>query len=196
MLTREQIRSLPGFAEISTENLYSALQKAKAVPLNRFLYAAGVPEVGRALCRDLARLHGTYEEFMADAKNDFTKSATLAGVGHVILEIMKNYADVWEELAVFVKPLPYFRESIPVPKHKHSFVITGSFNVPRQEIEDDIRSAGHAVSGSVSKKTSYVVCGADPGSKLEKAQSLGIRVIGLERLYEIIREETADANAE
>ena len=191
-LTREQIRSLPGFAEVSTENLYAALQKAKAVPLNRFLYAAGVPEVGRTLCRELARFHGTYEEFMMDAKNKFVRTALLAGVGGTIVKIMTDYLDVWEELAEVVKPLPYFREAIPVPKNKHTFVITGTFGTPRAEIEDNIRSAGHTVSGSVSKKTSYVVCGAEPGSKLEKAQSLGIRVVGLERLKEILEEEKAD----
>lgn len=170
-LTTEDIVKLPGFAKKSAENLYSAIQKARAVDLNKFLYAAGIPMVGRSVTRDIANTFGSYQAFISDMISDFKVTKTIEGIGPILIDNMKRYGHLWTELSAYVVPREATR--IETPDVVLIFVITGTLEKPRSYYENIIRSAGHKLSGSVSKATSYVLVGEDAGSKLEKAMSLG-----------------------
>lgn len=177
-LTAEDIGTLPGFAEKSAKKLYDAIQKRRSVEFHRFLYAAGVPGIGRSVSEDLAKTFGTIENMIDDVHTDYAKTRTIEGVGYTLICNIEKYGGLWGDLLGYITP----KEAVvsAKPNEVLSFVITGTLEHPRSYYENLIKAAGHKASGSVSKKTHAVLAGEEAGSKLEKAQALGVKIITTE----------------
>lgn len=181
-LTPAQIAGLERMGEKSAANLVDALEKSKSTTLERFLFALGIREVGESTARTLARHFGRLE---AIEKADEDELLAVADVGPVVAYHIhtffrqKHNVEVIEKLirAGVQWPDIEVREAGDQPLAGLIFVLTGALeSMSRDEAKERLQALGAKVSGSVSKKTSVVVAGAEAGSKLAKAESLGIEV--------------------
>jgi DNA ligase (NAD+) len=181
-LTEGDLLGLPGFKEKSAQNVIGAIAKAREVPLHRFLVALSVEHVGEETARVIAEAFGSIERIRTASEESL---ASVYGVGEVVAHSLytwlhdsahKKYVD---ELLKYIRiQSPERRSERELSLKGMSFVFTGSLpTLGRTEAEGMARTAGASVSSSVSKKTSYVVVGADPGSKAEKAEMLGVPIL-------------------
>ncbi|HMB54941.1 MAG TPA: NAD-dependent DNA ligase LigA, partial [Thermoanaerobaculia bacterium] len=189
-LTAEQLEPLPGFAEKSATNLVAGIEKASEVELERFLYGLGIPEVGTAVARDLARHYGRLENLRAAGEEELQ---AIPGIGPRMSEqVVTFFADEHNQqvLAALLdgrvtlvehEPQPLSGEDAEesdLPLAGKVFVFTGSLEgMTRREAAEKVEALGAKSVGSVSKKTDYVVAGSEAGSKLEKAEKLGVEVL-------------------
>ena len=180
-LTPMDFLMLDGFKEKKAANLGDSLEKSKQCELDAFLFALGIPNVGRKTARDLAQAFGSLENL----KNANTEMLTaLPDIGDVVAGSITEYFSFPENNAMIdamlsagVKPKEPERSGDGVFSGM-TIVVTGTLPMlSRKQAEDLIRSCGGNASSSVSKKTAFVVVGEDAGSKLTKAQSLGIETI-------------------
>ncbi len=180
-LTPMDFLMLDGFKEKKAANLGDSLEKSKQCELDAFLFALGIPNVGRKTARDLAQAFGSLENL----KNANTEMLTaLPDIGDVVAGSITEYFSFPENIAMIdamlsagVKPKEPERSGSGVFSGM-TIVVTGTLpTLSRKQAEDLIRSCGGTASSSVSKKTAFVVVGEDAGSKLTKAQSLGIETI-------------------
>lgn len=180
-LSADRLAVLPRMAELSSEKLVAAIQASKRLPLARFLFAIGIRHVGERIARLIAEEVGTVEEFF---KIGIERSLErVREIGPEISSSVESFlkdpvesAMVKRLLAVGVTPEPATKVESGVLSGK-SFVITGTLSKKRSEVEEKILALGGKVVGAVSKKIDYLVCGADAGSKLAKAQELGVAVL-------------------
>jgi DNA ligase (NAD+) len=175
--------SLERMAEKSAQNIIDALEKSKKTTLSRFLFGLGIRHVGEATAKDLARHFGQLDRIM-----DATVEQLLEvnDVGPVVAQSLRTFFDQLHNREV-VEQLRacgvHWEESEPAARSSQSlagktFVLTGTFpTMGRDQAKDLLEAAGAKVAGSVSKKTDYVVAGAEAGSKLTKAQELGVTVL-------------------
>ncbi len=187
-LSIEQIFELEGFAQKSSEKLYNNIQKARNVSLKKFIYASCIPNVGRSISADIAERFGSIESFIEDIKNDCEETAKIDGVGDTLIENIKENWNLLVKLNEKVTPEEKETKEMLKPEKELTFVITGKLEKPRSFYEDVIKIAGHTCSGSVSKKTDYLVCD-DPNfvsSKMDKARALNIPIIPCVKLQEIL----------
>jgi DNA ligase (NAD+) len=185
------IAGLERMAEKSAANVLAAIERARHTTLERFIYALGIRHVGEATARDLARHFGSLDALMAA---DAAALAQVNDVGPVVAASIARFfgephnREVIEELRAAGVQWP----EGPAPQRAGNlagkvFVLTGSLpHWSRDEARERIEAAGGKVSGSVSKKTDYVVAGAEAGSKLEKAHELGVAVIDEARLMQLL----------
>ena len=185
-LTPMDFLMLDGFKEKKAANLSDALEKSKHCDLDAFLFALGIPNVGRKTARDLAQAFGTLENL----KNATAEQLTaLPDIGDIVAGSVTEYFSFPENIRMIdamleagVKPREMEHAGEGVFSGM-SIVVTGTLpTLSRKQAEDLIRSRGGNASGSVSKKTAFVVVGEDAGSKLTKAQNLGIETISEEEL--------------
>lgn len=179
-LTPDDLLSLEGFAEVSSKKLVDEIQSHRTMPLDRFINGLGIRHVGEETARDLAAAFGTFEK-LRNATSD--ELLSVEGIGDVVAEsIVEFFHDSRQghhvdNLLSFVTPAKA-EKRIVGPLHGTSWVLTGSLvSLSRDEAKEKIRSLGGDVSESVSKKTTYVVVGADPGSKADKAKKLGVEIL-------------------
>lgn len=184
----EELVQLERFGAKSAENLLTAIAASRETTLARFLYALGIREVGEATARSLAQHFGSLK---AIEEADHEKLTGVEDIGEVVADsIVHFFAEeanrkVIEELIALGV---HWSEEAPGAKAEGifkglTFVLTGTLpTLSRDEAGEMIRAAGGKVSGSVSKKTSYVLAGEAAGSKLEKAQTLGVKIIDEETL--------------
>ena len=177
------LAALDRMAEKSAQNIVEALERSKQTTLPRFLFGLGIRHIGEATAKDLARHFGTLDAIM-----DATEEQLLAvnDVGPIVakslhtffaqphnrevVEQLRACGVTWEEGASTAQA--------PKPLAGKTFVLTGTFpTLSRDQAKDLLEAAGAKVAGSVSKKTSYVVAGTEAGSKLDKAQELGVPVL-------------------
>jgi DNA ligase (NAD+) len=182
-LTEEQLAGLDGFGEISARNLLAAIEESKQVPFFRVLYALGIPGIGYVNARALAAQFGSIDRLMAATPEEIVETP---GIGPILADTIAETLteDATRELIERLRGHGLQMEgSEPAPGTEGklaglTFVITGTLpDLSREKATDQIEAAGGKVTGSVSKKTSYVVAGASPGSKLEKAEKLGVPVL-------------------
>ncbi len=180
-LTAEQIVGLPGMGEKKAANLLAALEGAKTRPLDAFVFALGIPGVGRKTARDLAKRFGTLDALRGADLDTLTQIPEVGGI--IAQNIVEFFADPAEAdevdrlLAAGIAP-----EAVEVAQggafQGRTVVVTGSLtSMTRQEAERAIEAAGGKAAGSVSKKTSLVVAGEAAGSKLAKAEALGVLIV-------------------
>jgi len=177
------LASLERMADKSAQNVLDALAKSKTTTLPRFLFGLGIRHVGEATAKDLARHFGSLDRLL-DASVD--ELLQVNDVGPVVAQSIRTFFDqphnreVVEQLRAAGVSWPEGEptERAPQPLLGKTFVLTGTFpTLKRDEAKAMLEAAGAKVAGSVSKKTDYVVAGEEAGSKLDKAQELGVAVI-------------------
>jgi DNA ligase (NAD+) len=190
-LTEGDLEALPRFAELSAKNLVESLKKtATRIPLERLLVGLSIPQVGEETARDLAAHFVTLERIEEASLEALMK---VTQIGDIVAESVHAWFRDKENLHALHELL----KKVHVEKGKgrakgalsgKTFVLTGTLeSFSRQEAGEKIRAAGGSVSGSVSKKTDYVVAGAEAGSKLERAEALGVRVLDEEEFVRLVR---------
>ncbi|MEW8552805.1 MAG: NAD-dependent DNA ligase LigA [Candidatus Thiodiazotropha sp.] len=192
-LTLAQLSALERMAEKSAQNLLQALEKSRSTTLERFLFALGIREVGEATAQSLA-----------------TQFASLDAIEEADEESLQETPDVGPIVAAHIHSFfhqPHNREVIdqliaagihwpavergPVEDHPLSgktVVITGTLSMPRDEIKQRLQGLGAKVTGSVSKKTDYLLAGDAAGSKLAKAEKLGVAILDEAALQDLLRQ--------
>jgi DNA ligase (NAD+) len=189
-----KLSALDRMGERSAQNLVEALERSRHTTLGRFLYALGIRHVGESTAKALARHFGRVDRLMDATPEQLVE---VADVGPVVAQSLRTFFDqphnrevveqlraaglVWEE-----------NDGVPsadvLPLSGLTLVLTGTLpTLGRDEARDLIEAAGGKVSGSVSKKTHYVIAGAEAGSKLEKAQALGLPILDEAGLLALIR---------
>ena len=191
-----QLTALEGMERMgrkSAENLLAALEKSKRTSLGRFLFALGIREVGEATAQSLANHFGDLEPIM---RADIDALLQVPDVGPVVAEHVFTFfrqAHNQEVIEALIRAGVRW-EAIAVPDLASQplagkvFVITGTLSQPRDEIKQRLIALGAKVTGSVSKKTDYLIAGADAGSKLTKAETLGIAILDESGLNELLEE--------
>jgi DNA ligase (NAD+) len=192
-LTAEELAGLDRMGERSAANLISALGHSKRTTLARFLFALGVPEVGEATAQALVEHFGTLETLMAASEEEIQSVRDVGPVvaAHVhgffaeprnreVIEALRGSGVTWPDAARAKRAGSGALRGATV-------VITGTLDgMTRDQARDAARDAGATVTDSVSKKTTFLVVGADAGSKLRKAQELGIRVVDEAEFTELL----------
>ncbi len=180
-LTVEQLSKLERFGKQKAAKLVKAIEKSKQCELDRLIHALGIPNVGKKTARDLAAHFSSMDALMAADEEALT---ALNDVGEIVARSIieffadeNNLAEIKRLTQAGVSPVVHQAQS-DGPLSGMTVVITGTLaQMTRPQAEQAVRDAGGNASSSVSKKTSLVVAGENAGSKLEKANNLGIRVI-------------------
>jgi DNA ligase (NAD+) len=198
----DELIKLEGFAEKSALNLVAAIHGSSPVELRRFLYGLGIPEVGLAVARDLARYFGTLDQVRAASQEELQD---VEGVGPKMAEQITAFllhprnAEIIEELIGEVK-LAETEGLVAEPDDSGEakpfeglrFVFTGGLQQwTRGEARERVEALGGRVTSSVSGSTDYVVSGDDAGSKLDKARDLGVTVLTEEAFEALLTEQEA-----
>jgi DNA ligase (NAD+) len=213
-LSVEDIEALDRFARKSAENLYASIQKARVRPLYRIIHGLGIPQVGVTTAIELAnwlaqRWPPRDDEPMGGEQGWFRRIATelrsvtasdfeqIYGVGPTVATALERWlsdpvtADVLDDLVSAgvepERPRPPATATADGPLSGKTVVVTGTLKeFDREQAENAIRAAGGKPGGSVSKKTSYLVAGESAGSKLAKAQELGVPILDEEGFKKIL----------
>lgn len=182
-LDKQSIATLERMADKSAGNLMDAIERSKTVPAERFLFSLGIPLVGEHVARLLMQ---EFRDIMTLSTRSAEEIQRVYGVGP---EVAQSVVDFFGEpnnlemvkrlLDAGVKPTPpaAVSRAEQAPLSGKTVVFTGTISLPREEAKKAVLAAGGNVSGSVSRKTDYVVAGDQPGSKLDKARELGVRVL-------------------
>jgi DNA ligase (NAD+) len=190
-LTDKKLELLPKFKEKSIENLLTSIKQSKSRPFSRVLFALGIRHVGESIA-DLLASHFIVVDEIISASEE--KISDIQGIGPEIARSVRNYFDFEENLEL-VRKLRSAGLQFEAAESGHgregpflnkTFVLTGTLpTLSRKEAAEFIESRGGKVISAVSSKTSYLLVGADPGSKLQKAQELGVPQITEEQLKEL-----------
>jgi len=191
-LREEQLLELEGFGELSARNLLAAIEASKQRPFARVLFALGIEEVGEVTGRNLAQRFRDIDTLLSASAEELAETP---GVGEKMAHSIREQLHD-ERMLGLIKDLRglglCFHEEGPPPSEGplagRTLVLTGTLpTLSREEATERILAAGGRVTSSVSKKTDYVLAGESPGSKLEKAERLGVEVLdeaGLRRLLD------------
>lgn len=195
-LRPEQLLELDGFAERSSTLLLDAIGWSKNASLDRFLMGLGIRQVGQHVAKVLAQEFGSLEAIMSADRDRFQ---AVKEIGPEISANLVSYfqepsnrlvIDQLRELGVSISNTPSPQNRAESPFSGKSFVFTGGLaSVTRDEAKMLVERLGAMVSSSVSKKTSYVVVGSDPGSKLDQARKLGVTVLDEKAFLDLIKRE-------
>jgi len=178
----DDIVNLERQGEKSTTNLLESIERSKNTELHRLIFALGIRFVGEQTARTLAQAFKNTENFLNASEEELLALPDIGPkVAESVNKILKQEAFKQEvrallELGVSPKEIKASKTSQSTPLKDMSFVVTGTLPIPRNEVQDMIREAGGTVNSSVSKKTSVLVAGEKAGSKLEKAEKLGVKV--------------------
>ena len=189
-LTVDKLRDLDRFGDKKAENLISAIDKSRNCTLDRFIYAIGIPNVGTKTARDIAQTFKSLENLR---KATVEELQAIDDVGGVVARSVIDFFSDEENNSMVDKLLRSGVEPVWEDKREGSalegltVVVTGTLSsMGRSEAEELIRANGGKAAGSVSKKTGLVVAGENAGSKLTRANELGIKVIGEDEFLRLI----------
>lgn len=200
-LDREKLVALKGFGEKKAEKLFAELEKSKDCELDAFLFAIGIPNIGKKTAYDLMAHFGTLEALMGASEQELVDIEDVGGI--VAASITEYFADeenrrfVNRLLEAGVRPQMHAQQDAGTLFEGMTFVLTGTLpTLSRAQAQEMIRKNGGKATGSVSKKTSIVLAGESAGSKLDKARELGVRIIDEAQFLQMIeqqkRPETTD----
>ena len=190
-LRRDRLLGLEGFKEKKAQNLLTALENSKHRPLSAFLNALGIPNVGVKTARDLSLTFGSLDKLRSAT---YEELVAIEDVGEVVAQSVLSFfhdprisQQIDDLIAYGVSPVAD-RAATASPISGKTIVVTGTLpTLSRKEAEDLILNHGGKAAGSVSKKTDYVLAGEAAGSKLTKAQQLGIPVIDEQTLLDWLK---------
>jgi DNA ligase (NAD+) len=192
ILTKEQLLTMDGIEEKSANNLLAAIDESKERPLGRLIFALGIRHVGAEIADILAGRFGDIDALSQATAEELTQ---IQGIGPKIAESIvaffqneanRSIIERLRQAGVALKERAGEQKDLPLKGQQ--FVLTGTLGaLTRGDAEARVKALGGSIGASVSKKTTFVVAGADPGSKLEKAQKLGIKIIGEEELLKLIK---------
>jgi len=212
LLDLRTLSDLERMGEKSAENLLESIEKSRRVELARFIFALGMPGVGEEVAKILARHFGSVDALLdadwatlASEKETVRKEnnrrkkrgepaleVPLEGIGPELMDSIakftheKHNRDV---LARLTKSISFQKQAFHKVQAAKTFVLTGTLSgMSRDEAQAAIEAKGHKVSGSVSKKTDYVVAGEEAGSKLEKARALGVKVLDEQQFTDLLKQ--------
>ncbi len=193
-LKKEDILRLPRFAEKSAQNLIDAIEQSKHTTLSKFLYALGILHVGEFTAKLIAKRFRKLEDLYHVSKERILE---IPQIGEKIADSISRFFSDPENIKA-IEELKGLGLTVENPDYEGeieaehrplaglTFVITGTLPEPRKEVEAKIESLGGHAASSVSKKTDYLVVGENPGSKLQKAERLGVKRISYEELIKLI----------
>lgn len=190
-IKKEDILELERFAEKSTENLIKAIQEKKRITFHRFIYALGIRNVGEETAKDLSEYFSSLEKIKEANLEDLQK---VRDIGPVVARSIYDWFSKKRNLNFLEKLKKAGVEIIEEKKPSYQplkgkiFVLTGILEtMNREKAEERIRVLGGEVSESVSKNTDFVIVGKDPGSKYQKAQKLGVKIIKEKEFLEMLK---------
>jgi DNA ligase (NAD+) len=196
-LTKEDIAPLERFGEKSAENIIKEIENKKKISFSRFLWALGILHVGEETARDLSIHFGSLEKLIVSARQNLVEIDSIENIGPAVLKSISNFFNDQNNLN-FIKKLE--NNGVIIEKTKENsarkngkfrglhFVLTGTLSTMSRPIaKERVVSFGGKVVGSVSKNTSYVVVGEDPGSKLKTALKLGVKVLNEKEFLNMLR---------
>ena len=190
-LDREKVLSLDGFKEAKTENLFTAIENSKDVSLANFIFALGIDNVGKKTAKDLAEHYKTLSALISASKQSLLD---IDDVGEVVADCVAGYfadgenlSEIKNLIASGVKVKDFTEQKRGGAFSGEKVVLTGTLiDFKRDEAARLIESLGGEVTGSVSKNTTMVIAGEAAGSKLDKAKSLGIKIIDEETFKKLL----------
>jgi len=192
-LKKEDIINLPRFAEKSAQNLINAIEKSKTTTLSRFLFALGILHVGEYASKLIARNFEKLEDLFYVKPEEILKIKQIGEkIAHSVSDFFNDSENIktlktLKSLGLKITNPDYIGKTKEQrPLEGKTFVITGTLPKPRNEIEELIERLGGHASSSVSKNTNYVIVGEEPGSKLQKAQKLGVKTISYDEFLRLI----------
>jgi DNA ligase (NAD+) len=191
-LTKEQLLTMDGIEEKSAGNLLSAIDESKERPLGRVIFALGIRHVGAEIADIIADHFGSIHALSQTTGEELTQ---IPSIGPKIAESIvaffqkegnRSIIERLERAGVTLKERRSERKDLPLKGQQ--FVLTGTLaSLTRNEAETRIKALGGSVGSSVSKKTTYVIAGTDPGSKIEKARKLGTKIISEDEFLKLIK---------
>ncbi|MCR5610961.1 MAG: NAD-dependent DNA ligase LigA [Clostridiales bacterium] len=190
-LTPESFHGLAGFGDKRIANILGAIDKSRDCELASFIFALGIPNVGIKTARDIAAAFGTLERFRACTRDELVG---IKDVGEIVADSILGFlkdaslsAQIDKLLALGVKPREAKTDGEAKSLDGKTLVVTGTLSrMDRRSVEALIESLGGHAAGSVSKKTDFVVAGENAGSKLSKANELGVKVLTEEQFFNMI----------
>lgn len=187
-LEKGDVLELEGFAEVSAQNLLDSIEASKKVPLEKLLVGLSIDQVGEETARDLAREFNLRQLRSASAE----ELMKIEGVGDIVAESIVAWFSSEENAAMLDRLLEHLEvetsKKVGGKLTGKTFVLTGTLEkLSRDEAGDKIRALGGKVSSSVSAKTDYVVAGESAGSKLEKAEELGVTVLNEDEFGRLLK---------
>ena len=201
-VSEEKLEDKEGWGKQSATNLFAAIELRRQIEFDRLIYALGIRHVGETTARILAKTYGSFEIFRAavalagDRECDaFAELNNIDGIGEVVASAIVEFfaeshnTEALERLLAEIEPLPFEMDETDSPVAGKTVVFTGTLErTSRSEAKAKAERLSAKVAGSVSAKTDYVVAGPGAGSKLKKAQELGLTVLSEEAWYELIGE--------
>jgi DNA ligase (NAD+) len=190
-LQKADLLKLDRMADKSAQNILDAIARSRAVPLERLLNGLGIRHVGEHTARQLALHFGHLQALMAAGEEELRAVRDIGP--EVALSIRQYFDEPRNRRAVerLAHELKIAGPAVPVGERgrlrDHSFVLTGTLAaLTREEAEEKILAAGGRVTSSVSRKTDFVVAGAEPGSKLRKARELGVKILDEDEFVKLL----------
>ena len=190
----EPLSDLKGFGQKSVEKLFAAIDARRKIPLERFLFGLGIRHIGETTAKDLAKAYGSLAALRAAASaavaggrdsDAYRDIDNIEGIGETVVDALIDFfgephnVEILDALLKEVEVTPFVRaDAVESPVTGKTVVFTGTLmRVTRNEAKAQAERLGAKVAGSVSAKTDYVIAGSDAGSKLNKAQALGVTVL-------------------
>ena len=186
-LKAETLESLPGFGPKLAENIIQSIEKSKICPLSRFIFALGIRHIGETMAIQLSSVFYSFDQLLKASEENLVRIENIGPIAarSIVTELKKIKNEVYQ----------LFREGVKITKPRikavsylsgKKFVITGSFQKKRSEIESIIQRCGGKVSSHVTQKTDYILCGDKPGSKYSQAQKLKIKQLNWNQFEKLL----------